>query len=200
MRSASIIITIDGPAASGKTSVSRRIAAKRGWALVSTGAFYRGLAFVALHENVSVVDEAELAKLCTSPIWQVRMDSDRTKVFLREKDVTDRIYSEDIGTAASQVSQFPQVRANLLAAQRRCVDNVKGLVAEGRDCGTVVFPQAQVKLYVTAGSESRAERRAREQGANVEEMRQAQVKRDLQDSSRRAAPMQIPEQAHVIDT
>src|SRR6185437_8959189 len=115
-------------------------------------------------------------------------------------DVTDRIYSEDIGTAASQVSQFPQVRANLLAAQRRCADDVKGLVAEGRDCGTVVFPLAHVKLYVTAGSESRAERRAREQGANVEEMRQAQVKRDLQDSSRRAAPMQIPEQAHVIDT
>ncbi len=200
MRSASIIITIDGPAASGKTSVSRLIAGRHGWAWVSTGAFYRGLAYVALKEHINIQDEAALAKLCVSPIWRVVMAAERTQVFMHGEDVTDTIYSEEIGSAASLVSQFPQVRASLLNAQRLCATGVNALLAEGRDCGTVVFPLAQVKFYLTAGTRDRAERRAREQGANVEEMRQAQVKRDYQDSSRRAAPMQIPSQAHVIDT
>ncbi len=87
-----------------------------------------------------------------------------------------------------------------MAAQRECAKNVSGLVAEGRDCGTVVFPTAHLKFYITAGSESRAVRRAKEQGKNVEETRVAQALRDVQDSSRQAAPMQIPPQAHVIDT
>ncbi len=200
MRSASFIVTIDGPAASGKTSVSRLLALKRGWAWISTGAFYRGLAFVASRENVSVNDEDALANLCLSSIWRVEMGDDRTKVFLRSEDVTDEIYAEDIGLAASLVSRYPKVRANLLGAQRACADSLDALVAEGRDCGTIVFPDANVKFYLTAGTLDRAARRARQQGGNVEEMRQAQVQRDYQDSSRQTAPMQIPTQAHIIDT
>ena len=200
MRSASIIVTIDGPAASGKTSVSRLIASRRGWIWVSTGAFYRGLAYVASRESVAVSDEPTLAKLCVSPIWRVEMGEDRTRVYLRDEDITEEIYSEEIGAAASLVSRFPKVRENLLTAQRACANSVSGLVAEGRDCGTVVFPKAQVKFYMTAGTLDRAERRARQQGGNVEEMHQAQVKRDHQDSSRQTAPMQIPLLAHVIDT
>lgn len=200
MKSAKIIVTIDGPAASGKTSVSRMLAQRHGWAWVSTGAFYRGLAYVATRENISLEDEVALAKLCVGNFWEVKMDPERTRVFLRGEDVTDEIYREEIGSAASFISRYPDVRANLLEAQRRCAMGVSGLVAEGRDCGTVVFPDAQVKIYLTAGSADRAERRAKEQGKNVEEMRLAQVLRDLQDSSRQAAPMQVPPEAHVVDT
>lgn len=200
MNSPSIIVTIDGPAASGKTSVSRRIAEIHGWQWVSTGAFYRGLAYVANREGISLDDESALAKLCVANIWKVLMAPDRTRVFLHGRDVTDEIYKEEIGNWASMVSRFPTVRANLLEAQRNCAKGIPGLVAEGRDCGTVVFPKADLKIYITAGSDSRAERRAKEQGRNIEEMRLAQVLRDLQDSSRKAAPMQIPPDAHVIDT
>lgn len=200
MKTASIIITIDGPVASGKTSVSRMLAARHGWTWVSTGAFYRGLAYVATREGVSLDDENALAKLCNEKIWQVRMSSARTEVFLRNEDCTDEIYKESNGAAASAVSQYPKVRANLLEAQRRCAEGVTALVAEGRDCGTVVFPHAHLKVYITAGSANRAERRAKEEGKNIEEMKAAQIKRDQQDSTRRTAPMQIPADAHVIDT
>lgn len=195
-----IVITIDGPAASGKTSVSRRLAELHGWSWVSTGAFYRGLAYVANQEGISLNDETALAKLCVSKIWEVRMAAARTEVFLHGKDVTDQIYKEAVGSDASRISRFPSVRDNLLEAQRSCVLGVPGLVAEGRDCGTVVFPQADLKFYITAKSDDRAERRAKEQGRNIEEMRLAHVLRDLQDGSRKAAPMQIPPDAHVIDT
>jgi len=195
-----IIVTIDGPAASGKTSVSRLIAQRYGWQWVSTGAFYRGLAYVAIHEGVATDDEEALANLCQSSIWRVQMDPEQTLVYLHNRDVTSEIYREENGSAASQVSQFPKVRTNLLKAQRQCAENVNGLVAEGRDCGTVVFPNAHVKLFVTARTHSRAERRAFEQGKDVEETKQAQVKRDHQDSSRTVAPMQIPPNAQVIDT
>ncbi len=200
MRSASIVITIDGPAASGKTSVSRSLALRHQWSWVSTGAFYRGLAYVATSEGVSLDDEEALAKLCVSNVWQVKMGHDQTEVWLRDQDVTNEIYREENGSVASRISQYPKVRANLLAAQRKCAESVRGLVAEGRDCGTVVFPDAHVKFYITAGSASRAARRAKEQGKDVEETRAAQVIRDTQDSSRQTAPMQVPPNAHVIDT
>jgi CMP/dCMP kinase len=200
MRSAPIIITIDGPAASGKTSVSRSLAARHKWSWVSTGAFYRGLAFVANAEGVSLDDENALAKLCLEKFWKVKIDHEQTQVWLHHRDITDNIYREENGAAASSVSRFLKVRENLLQAQRKCAENVKGLVAEGRDCGTVVFPEAKVKFYLTARTTSRAERRAKEQGKSVEEMRSAQVLRDAQDSSREVAPMAVPPNAHVIDT
>lgn len=198
--SSPLVITIDGPAASGKTTVSRLLAKKYHWSWVSTGAFYRGLAYIAQHEDISLDDEQALADLCVANIWSVEMTAEKTKVILRNKDVTDEIYDEEVGSAASRISRYPMVRANLLQSQRNCAIKVVGLVAEGRDCGTVVFPEAQVKFFITAKSDSRAERRAREKGKNVDEMRAAQVIRDTQDSSRVAAPMQAPPGAHVIDT
>ena len=200
MKTATKIITIDGPAASGKTSVSRMLAQRHGWAWVSTGAFYRGLAYVAKREGVSLEDESALAKLCASNLWEVRMSDQCTLVFLHGHDVTSEIYSEESGAAASSISRFPQVRANLLEAQRACANGVVGLVAEGRDCGTVVFPEADFKIYLTAGSANRAARRAKEEGRDLEETKKAQVLRDLQDSSRQTAPMQVPPDAHVIDS
>jgi cytidylate kinase len=194
------VITIDGPAASGKTSVSRELALRLGWQWVSTGAFYRGLAFVAHSLKTNLNDENALAKLALSPEWRVEMSEENTRVFLANKDVTDQIFQEDVGEIASRISHFPKLREALLIPQRNCRKGIAGLVAEGRDCGTVVFPDAQVKIYLTARQENRAERRAKDLGLSVEQTAKSQAQRDQQDSSRKAAPLQIPESAYVVDT
>ena len=195
-----MIITIDGPAASGKTTVSRALANELGWSWVSTGAFYRGLAWVAQKLKIPLDNEDLLADLCLSDVWSVQMSEDNTRVFFEGQDVSAGIYSEENGSAASQVSRHPKVRINLLEAQRRCADRLQGLVAEGRDCGTVVFPRAHVKIYLVADSESRALRRSQEKGSDLEETKKAQSLRDLSDTSRAVAPLQAPPDAHIVDT
>lgn len=194
------IITVDGPAASGKSSVSRELARRLGWKWVSTGAFYRGLAYVSERESVATTDAAQLVRLAHSSLWSVRLDDDQTRVFYRSDDVTPEILAEANGTRASQISQIPEVRQALLDNQRDCAVGVPGLVAEGRDCGTVVFPNALLKIYLTASQEERAARRAREQGLSVEETQKDQEKRDQRDSTRRAAPLQIPPGGRVMDS
>jgi len=194
------VVTIDGPAASGKSSVSRELARRLGWNWVSTGAFYRGLAFVAHATKTNLEDEEALAQLAVSPQWRVEMAPDNTKVYLGNKDVTDHIFQEQVGGIASKISHFPKVREALLIPQRDCEHRSNGLVAEGRDCGTVVFPHAKVKIYLTARQVNRAERRAKDLGLSIAETVKAQEQRDQQDSSRKAAPMKVPENALVIDT
>ena len=194
------MITIDGPAASGKTSVSRELARRLGWQWVSTGAYYRGLAYVALQTHCDLKDESALTQLAKSSQWNVRLALESTQVFFKDLDVTAEIFAEDVGNVASQISQFSKVREALLIPQRKCQTQSFGLVAEGRDCGTVVFPEAEVKIYLTARQENRAERRAKDQGLEVENIVKQQVQRDQQDSSRKVAPLQIPESSFVVDT
>ncbi|WP_413569717.1 (d)CMP kinase [Bdellovibrio sp. HCB117] len=195
-----MVITIDGPAASGKSSVSRELARRLGWQWVSTGAFYRGLAFAALQLQIDLDDVKSLTDLTHNPVWSVRMEHDRTKVFFKDQDVTDLIAHEDVGNFASKVSHYPEVRKALLEAQRNCSSGPQGLVAEGRDCGTVVFPEAEAKVYLTANSEHRAARRAAELGLAQDDMVKAQQQRDHQDSTRKVAPMTVPDDALVVDT
>ena len=117
-----------------------------------------------------------------------------------DKDVTSEIYAEAIGNIASKISSFSDVRAELLACQRDCAKDRKMLVAEGRDCGTVVFPNAVSKFYLTADSRDRAQRRAQQEGADLEKTLKDQVLRDAQDGGRKVAPMQAPEGAHIVDS
>lgn len=194
------VITVDGPAASGKSSVSRELARRLGWKWVSTGAFYRGLAYVALQESVPATDVPRLVRLAHSSLWSVRLEPENTKVYYGTREVTPEILSEENGTRASQISQIPEVREALLENQRECALGVPGLVAEGRDCGTVVFPHAILKVYLTASQEERAARRAREQGLNAEETQAVQTQRDRQDSSRATAPLQVPPGGRVLDS
>ena len=195
-----IVVTIDGPAASGKSSVSREIAKKHSWAWVSTGAFYRGLAFVALQKEIDLDDIKALVDLCHDNEWSIELTSVKTEVLFQGADVTEMINHEDVGSFASRISHHKEVRKALLEAQRNCALGQSGLVAEGRDCGTIVFPDAPIKFYLTAKSENRAQRRALEQGSDLLEVQSAQKIRDHQDSSRKSAPLQIPENAIVIDT
>ena len=194
------VVTIDGPAASGKSSVSREVSKRLGWSWVSTGAFYRALAYLAQRTQTPLDDEIALSELAKSPDWSVKLTPEHTEVWFQGSDVTAFLHAEEVGVAASQVSRHPLVRAQLLQAQRDCVNGVPGLIAEGRDCGTVVFPQADVKIYLTARSESRAQRRVTELGGDLGATKAAQQLRDTQDRLRKAAPLKAPENSHVIDT
>lgn len=196
----SFVVTVDGPAASGKTSVSRELARRLGWRWVSTGAFYRGLAYAAHKLSMSPSDSAGLVKLIKSKEWAVVMSHETTKVLFRGVDVTGEIFQEAVGNMASKISQVPEVRKNLLEPQRQCAKAGDGLIAEGRDCGTVVFPEAAVKVYLTAASEARALRRAIEQNQSAEAIMEAQKSRDTADSTRAVAPMKAAEGALIVDT
>ena len=195
----SFVITIDGPAASGKSSVSRELAKRLGCDWVSTGSFYRGLAYVAHETGIDLDNESEVAKLAQSNIWKVLMAPEKTHVMFNGKDVTSEAHQESVGLIASKISQYPTVRKMLLGAQRDC-QTPKGLVAEGRDCGSVVFPQAELKIYLDADSENRALRRAQQAGTSAQEIEKQQKVRDNQDLTRAVAPLMAPEGAHVIDT
>lgn len=194
------IVTIDGPAASGKSSVSRELARRFGWSWVSTGAFYRGLAYVASQKSVDLKNESALTQLAQSNVWSVTLTTEKTCVILDGSDVTDEVNREAVGSLASQISQFPEVRKALLNAQRQCAVGVQGLVAEGRDCGTVIFPNAPVKVFLTARAEDRAARRAKDEGQSVAETQDQQQMRDALDANRKAAPMQASEDSLLIDT
>lgn len=195
------LVTIDGPAASGKSSVSREVASRLNWDWLSTGAFYRGLAYIAQITETPLDNEDKLVELINSSRWEVQTDRQKTKVVFEKKDVTDSIYMEEVGTAASKISHYPEVRKALLEAQRAFAKGEgRGLVAEGRDCGTVVFPKADLKIYLTAHSGSRAQRRAKEEGLTLEQTLESQRIRDVQDQTRAAAPLQVPENAEVVDT
>lgn len=194
------VVTIDGPAASGKSTVSRELAKRLGWQWVSTGAFYRGLAFVAMQKNIKFDDVENLIELSRSNEWSVAMSDSKTKVLFQDQDVSEQIGREDVGNYASQISHYAGIRKALLEGQRACSMGNIGLVAEGRDCGTVVFPQAQAKIYLTADQSHRAARRAAEKGQAQESILASQKTRDTQDSTRKVAPLQVPESAYVLDT
>lgn len=197
------IITIDGPSGSGKGTISRLIAERLGADLLDSGALYR---LTALAAHLSVTDlnnERALASLAESLDIEFRVEGDSTLVFLNEQNVSSLIREESIGMMASQVAAFGKVREALLARQRAFYTQ-KGLVADGRDMGTVVFPNAPLKVFLTASAEIRASRR-------VEQLARANVKgdyetilkdiqtRDEQDRTRALAPLVPAQNAVIID-
>lgn len=194
------VVTIDGPSASGKTSVSRDLANSLGWKWVSTGSFYRGLALVALKEKVDLDNSKKVVALAQSDIWSVEMKPMETVVMYRGQRVTPESMQEEIGMYASQISQDPDVRQALLPLQRACSGPNHVLVAEGRDCGTIVFPDAILKIYLTANSDSRALRRSLEHTGSFEVVKDLQKQRDQSDKGRAHAPLQVPPGAEVIDS
>lgn len=194
------LITIDGPAASGKSSVSRLLAKKLSWPWVSTGAFYRGLAFATQKKGFSKEQKEEILNLVTDPVWKVQMTPEHTEVWFDGENVTELIGGEEVGAMASQISQIPEVREALLQRQRNCFDPEVGLIAEGRDCGTVVFPQAQLKVYLTASAAQRALRRSGEESADLDKTMEMQNVRDREDSQRKSAPLKVAEGGIKIDS
>jgi len=195
------VIAIDGPAGSGKSTLARLLAARLGYAYLDTGAMYRAIAYLALREGVATDDGASLAALAREARISFAADG---HIVAAERDVSEEIRRPAVSAAVSEVSAHPEVRAVLLEEQRR-IGAVQDIVIEGRDIGTVVFPAAPVKLFLTASAEIRAERRRREliaggEHVGVDETLQAIVARDAYDSQRAVAPLRRAADAVELDT
>ena len=194
------VIAIDGPSASGKGTVAQRVALALGFHYLDSGALYRLVALAARMTGVSWQDEGALAPLAAT--LDVRFEGN--EVYLNHKVVTDSLREEAIGAGASEVAPWPAVRAALLARQR-AFRQAPGLVADGRDMGSVVFPDAVLKIFLTADAETRAERRYKQligkgMGANMAALLQDIRARDERDSQRSAAPLQKTRDAILLDT
>jgi CMP/dCMP kinase len=190
-----MVIAIDGPAGAGKSSVARAVAAEIGFTYLDSGAMYRGVALAALESGTSLDDGEALGELAEG----LGIGFDGCRVLLGDRDVSDEIRGEAVGAAASRVSVHPRVRAAMVARQRQLIAAGR-YVAEGRDIGTVVSPEAPLKVFLTASDEERARRRAAETGKDFASVLRAQRRRDARDSGREHGALRAAGDAVRIDT
>jgi len=194
------VITLDGPAGAGKSTVARLLADKLGCEYLDTGALYRGVTYFLLTRSIETTEEEKISVA----LKECSVSLEGGKVFIDSRDVTAKIRSPEVDRTVSAYSSLPAVRDFLLETQRRAAKGRK-VVAEGRDMGSVVFPEASFKFFLDASIDVRAARRWKELKARGEEMTLEEVKmqlsrRDQLDSERELSPLKVPEEALVIDT
>ena len=194
-----VVVAIDGPSGSGKSTVARGVASRLGLRYLDTGAMYRALTWLALHDHVSLDDDAGLETLADSAAIEVTTDPAAVVVQAGGEDVTAAIRSAEVTAAVSAVAAVPGVRRAMVARQRDVI-GAGGIVVEGRDIGTTVAPDAAVKIFLTADEEARAARRAAETDGAVEATKHAIARRDALDSGRTASPLTCADDALVIDS
>lgn len=200
-----LIVAIDGPAGSGKSTVTHLLARKLGYVHIDTGALYRAIALRAKEQGIAIEDGPALGKLATKTRLEFQwLNDDRNHIFMDGRNVSTLIRTPDMSMAASKISAHSEVRAALLDLQRQ-MGNAGGVVLEGRDIGTVVFPNADVKFYLTATVDSRARRRMvelEEKGIylDFEEVKKQVVERDRGDMERKVAPLRKADDAVEVDT
>lgn len=204
MRREKIVITVDGPAGVGKSTVSRIVARHLSYIYLESGAFYRALALKVLKSGVPWNNEYLLNDLLGRTDITLKIHNDESRVFLDGQDVTDNLRTEQIASLASDISTLASVRRFLLDIQRQVAFS-GGVVAEGRDMGTVVFPDAELKLYLDADFNERVKRRyleLLERGQNVDyhKLHDEMKRRDHQDKERELSPLQPHPDAYIIDT
>jgi cytidylate kinase len=204
MKSSAPIVTIDGPSGSGKGTISRAVARHAGWRLLDSGALYRLVALAGLELGLRPDDVANHVKAARNMSVTFATDLADERIGLNGRDVTSEVRSEVAGQGASRVAAWPEVREVLLERQKAFA-GPPGLVADGRDMGTVVFPQAALKIFLTASAAERAARRykqLKDKGSDVSlaALSREIAERDLRDSTRAVAPLKPASDAHVIDS
>jgi len=198
------IITLDGSSGVGKGTIAMRLAKKLGWHLLDSGALYRVLAVAAAQQGISYDAELELAALAYDLELDFHIESEEVQVCLAGKNVSQNLRLETTGKYASQIAVFPKVRAALLQYQQDAYQS-PGLVADGRDMGTVVFPDASAKFFLTADVKARAKRRYKQLkqkgiNANLADLEKTLIERDERDAKRAVAPLLAADDAVCIDT
>ena len=191
-----IVVAIDGPAGAGKSTIAKALALKLGLRYLDTGAMYRAVTFAAINAEINLTDQDLVADLTRKSEMVLTNDA----VFINGLDATLAIRGVQVTSAVSAVAMNSQVRTELRERQRQWVTDHKGGVVEGRDIGSVVFPDATLKVYLTASPLVRAQRRVTQFGGNVDEIAQGIAARDAQDSSRSDSPLVQTSDAAIIDT
>lgn len=204
-------MAVDGPAGSGKSSICREAGRRLGWGYINTGAIYRALAVLGKQFGIDWNDEIRLAQLGESFMTDLNWDARGDRIFYRGEDISDLLQTSDAGQGASKIAKFALVREKLLPIQRHLAEQTDiGVLVDGRDIGTVVFPQADLKIFMTASLEQRARRRLIQlnrqkinQGNDLPDLEQIKTdiaKRDFQDQNRGFAPLKAADDALIIDT
>ena len=199
-----LVIAIDGPSGAGKSTAARLLAERLGYIYIDTGAMYRAIGWKSKQECIDPADEQRLAALCTRTEVTIKKDNNNPRFFVDGIDVSGEIRTPEMGMLASAVSKSPAVRGRLLTLQRE-LGKSGGVVMDGRDIGTVVFPDADMKFYLDASAEERGRRRYLElkaKGMDVDRERITQEieERDRQDSGREIAPLKQADDALLIDS
>jgi cytidylate kinase len=199
-----LVIAIDGPAGAGKSTVAQKVAARLGLSYVDSGATYRAAALKVLQTGVPPDDEQRVAKLIAQTDIRITTDGLQSRVLVDGQDVTEKIRTAEVTLAAAQVSRLPEVRAKLIAVQRGFATG-RGVVMEGRDIGTVVFPNAALKIFLKADPEERARRRLKQdrkegRSATLEQTASEIARRDQLDAERKISPLVAAADAYQIDS
>ena len=197
------VLTIDGPSGAGKGTVSRLVAKKLGWHYLDSGSIYRSVAIAIQNASVDLANISEIIKVTQAMVLEFEC-GDALIVKLNDKDITDQLGLENTGNIASQVAALPEIRAILLQKQKD-FRRMPGLVADGRDMGTIVFPDAENKVFLTASAEKRAERRYKQLiekaiDANLAKIKSEIEVRDRRDMERETAPLAMASDALYIDS
>ena len=199
-----INIAIDGPAGAGKSTIAKRVAKELGYIYIDTGAMYRAMGYYLIINNIDLSDETKVVEACGKIALTTKYVDGLQHVILDGNDVTGFIRTDEVGSAASQISTYGKVREILVALQQKMAEN-DNVVMDGRDIGSVVLPKANVKIYLTASVEERAKRRYTEyvlagQECDLEQIKKDIEERDHRDMTREVSPLVCVPDAHIIDS
>lgn len=197
-------VAIDGPAGAGKSTIAKLVAKEKGYVYVDTGAMYRGLAIHFLENGIEAEEKEKIAEACKDADVTIRYEDGQQQVYLNGKNITAKLREEAVGNMASKSSAIPEVRAKLLELQRELARK-ENVIMDGRDIGTCVLPDADVKVFLTASVETRAKRRYDELvekgvACDLEEIARDIAERDERDSTREIAPLKQAEDAVLVDS
>ncbi|OGW75066.1 MAG: cytidylate kinase [Omnitrophica bacterium RBG_13_46_9] len=199
------VVAIDGPAGSGKSTVAKKVAEKLGFLYIDTGAMYRALTLKAINAGLDFNKKRSLIDLSKNIDIELKESGDSLKVYLDKQDVSEQIRTMEVTTKVKLLASLKEVRANMVRLQRKLGMSAKGVVLEGRDIGTVVFPEARYKFYLDANLETRVKRRFEELkckgfSVSLDEIKEDVKNRDTADMTRKAGPLKKAEEAVAIDT